>query len=406
VVDQPVQPSRAGESRAGAARVLGRIDALDGFRGVAVLLIVILHSRLAVTWYAWHQPSGWMRPFRIPARGGLGVDMFFVLSGFLITALLLSDQARGGRVRLGAFYRRRALRLLPALVAMVVVYAFYEWATSLPGAHEPSSAFSILFYYSNTWLHRVPMSPGLGQFWSLAIEEQFYFVWPVCLVLFFGLRRRTAPTVAILVTVIAIIAFRRAYLWDHGTPWLLLYTRLATRGDALLVGCVLAQLWVRRKLPKRGVELAGWVALAYFLYVVRVGVSDSFLYRGGYTLIAVAIGVILLAVLETNWAVNRFLTLSPLRAIGRVSYGLYIWHFPIFFGVGRYGGSWWSPVEALVAVGLLAVATCASWFLVERPFLRWKDRLESGRRRDPKQTPESRSVNRKRRPSKLLPIAN
>ncbi len=396
--DQLAPSPSAEGAPAGGVRLLRKIDALDGFRGFAVLLVVALHLPLAVTWYLFYRPSGWMRPFRIPSGGGYGVDAFFVLSGFLITAILLSDQARNGRVRFAAFYRRRALRLLPALVTFAVIYVVYEWATSLPSAHEPSSMLSVVFYYSNTWLHRVPMSPGLGHLWSLAVEEQFYLVWPLCLSLFLGLRRRVTPTVIILVTAIALIAARRAYLWDHGTSWLPLYTRLATRGDAMLVGCLLAQLWVRRKLPKRGIQLAGWVALGYFLYIVRVGLSDSFLYRGGYTLVAFAIGLILLAILETNWMVNRLLTLRPLRAIGRVSYGIYIWHFPIFSAVGRYGYTWRPPVQAAVALALVALATCASWFLVERPFLRWKDRLED-------QNHPRRQSTDKSKPARFLPIA-
>ena len=348
-------------------RVLGKIDALDGFRGVAVLLVVSHHIVVAVPWL-FH---------RVTRGGGFGVDAFFVLSGFLITAILLRDQHRVGRVRFGAFYRRRALRLLPALLVFLAVYLYYAWVTSWHGMHEPSSALSIVFYYSNTWLRPAPLSPGLGHLWSLAVEEQFYVVWPLCLSLFFGIRRRLAPTVVILVAAIAFIAVRRAVMWNHGVSWLVLYTRLGTRADALLVGCLLAQLWVRGRLPTRGVQLAGWIALAYFLYLVRVGAGNPFLYRGGFTVIALALGLVLLAVLETGWVVNRLLCTRPLRAVGRVSYGLYIWHLAIFTALARYDRPWSPAVQAVVALGLTALATCGSWFLVERPFLRWKDRLES-----------------------------
>ena len=368
-------------SQSGGVRMLGKIDALDGFRGVAVLLIVVHHLPVAV-------PSLF---HRITKGGGFGVDAFFVLSGFLITAILLRDQASGGRVRFGAFYRRRAMRLLPALVLFLTLYMFYEWVTSMPGAHEPSSALSVLFYYSNTWLHRVPMSIGLGNMWSLAVEEQFYLVWPLCLALFFGLRRRLAPTVVILVGTIAVVAIRRAIMWNHGVSWLWLYTRLFTRADALLVGCLLAQLWVHGKLPKRGVQLAGWVALGYFLYLVRHGAGDPFLYRGGYTLVALAVGTMLLAILRTDWLVNRVLRAGPLRAVGRVSYGLYIWHLAVFNAVLRYGRYWPPITQATVALSVAALATCGSWFLVERPFLRWKDRLATGKRDHDKPSPQTKS---------------
>jgi peptidoglycan/LPS O-acetylase OafA/YrhL len=366
VNDQTSSIPSIGDPQSGGVRMLGKIDALDGFRGCAVLLIVVHHLPVAVPWL-FH---------RVTKGGGFGVDAFFVLSGFLITAILLRDQARGGRVRFGAFYRRRAMRLLPALVLFLAVYMCYEWVTSMPGAHEPSTALSILFYYSNTWLHRVPTSPGLGNMWSLAVEEQFYLVWPLCLSLFFGLRRRLAPTVVILVGTIGVVAIRRAIMWNHGVSWLWLYTRLFTRADALLVGCLLALLWVHGKLPKRGVQLAGWLALSYFLYLVRHGAGDPFMYRGGYTLLALAVGTMLLAILQTDWLVNRVLRAAPLRAVGRVSYGLYIWHLAVFNAVLRYGRNWPPITQATVALSVAALVTYGSWVLVERPFLRWKDRLE------------------------------
>jgi len=357
---------------------------------VAVLLVVVHHLKYPVPWLLSHESNG----------GGFGVDAFFVLSGFLITAILLRDQATGGRVRFLAFYRRRAMRLLPALIVFLVIYVFYEWVTSVPGAHEPSSMLSILFYYSNTWLHTVPMSPGLGHLWSLAVEEQFYLIWPLVLALFLGLRRRLAPTVIVLVAAIAFIAIRRREMWIHGTQWIWLYTRLATRADALLVGCLIAVLWVRNKLPKHGMQIAGWVALAYYAYIVRVGAGNNFMYRGGLTLIAVAIGFILIAVLETNWIVNRALRIRPLRAVGRVSYGLYIWHLAIFTAVARIDRSWPPLTQAVVCLGLTALATCGSWFLVERPFLRWKDRLEAA-----KPTPKDEPTSGPQRDAPATPTA-
>jgi peptidoglycan/LPS O-acetylase OafA/YrhL len=382
VTDHATASSSPALSPAGGVRVLRKIDALDGFRGVAVLLIIVHHLPVAV-------PSTF---HRYTKGGGFGVDAFFVLSGFLITAILLREQNGGGRVRFGAFYRRRALRLLPALIVFLAIYVFYETVTNLPKHHEPASALSILFYYSNTWLHRMPMSVGLGQMWSLAVEEQFYLLWPVCLVLFFGPRRKFTPTVLLMIGLIAAVALRRSYLWDHGARLIPLYTALFTRADALLVGCLLAQFWVRGKLPTRGMQIAGWIGLAYFAYVVRRGVSDSFLYRGGgFTLIAVSVGFILVAVLQTNFVVNRFLRLPGLMAVGRVSYGLYIWHLAVFNAVIRYGRYWNPWVQTIVALGVSAIVTYGSWTLVERPFLRWKDRLDrADREQRDREKPASR----------------
>jgi peptidoglycan/LPS O-acetylase OafA/YrhL len=332
--------------------------------------------------------------YRPTQGGGFGVDAFFVLSGFLITAILLRDQAHGGNVRFGAFYRRRAMRLLPALVFFLAIYVTYEWMTDLPGAHEPSSALSVLFYYSNTSLHRVAMSPGLGHLWSLAVEEQFYLLWPLFLALFLGARRRTGTVVVLLVGSIIAVSVHRAIMWDNGASWLRLYSQLDTRADALLVGCLLAQLWVRDKLPKRGVQTAGWVGLAYYFYLVRVGAGGNFLYRGGFTLVALSVGMIMLAVLESSWPAARVFRLWPLRALGRVSYGVYIWHLAIFTAVLRYG-RWWAPVvQTIVALSLTGVATAISWILVERPFLQWKDRLSDHPKAVERETPADAPVRR------------
>ena len=353
-------------------RVLSKIDALDGLRGVAVILVLLNHLPLAV-------PS---LIDRLVRGGEFGVDAFFVLSGFLITALMLRDQAIRGGVRIGAFYRRRAMRILPALIVFLAAYELYAVTTHLPTLHAHSHASTLsralndIFY---PW-RLLASSTGTSHLWSLAVEEQFYLVWPLCVTLFLGIRRRTTTATFVLVAAIVAIAVHRAILWYHGVFWAVLYTRLDTRADALLVGCLLAHLWVRDKLPKRGLQVPAWLALAVYLYVVGVGASRAFLYWGGFTLVAIAIGVILAAVLESPWPVTRLLRLRALRAVGRVSYGLYIWHLAVFTAVGRYGKTWSPATQLAVALAVAAFATYASRIIIERPVLRWKDRLENPHR--------------------------
>lgn len=110
-----------------------------------------------------------------------------------------------------------------------------------------------------------------------------------------------------------------------------------TRADSLLVGALLGQLWVRRKVPTRGLTFAAWPALAFYAFLVANRTSDEFLYRGGWTLVAIAVAIMILAILESNWIVNRVLAFGPLRLVGRVSYGLYIWHLAIFEAIVKYG---------------------------------------------------------------------
>ena len=176
---------------------------------------------------------------------------------------------------------------------------------------------------------------------ALSVEEQFYLVWPLATILLLGLRQRLSTVVVVLVTAIVFVVAYRMWLFENGTGVLVLYTRTINRADTLLIGALLAHLWVRGKVPHgRGVSLAGWGALTFFGYVVWNGGSDDFHYTWGFFAVAVSVAVMLLAVLESEWAFRRVLELRPLRLIGRVSYGLYIWHFGVFRAVARYGGDW------------------------------------------------------------------
>jgi peptidoglycan/LPS O-acetylase OafA/YrhL len=347
-----------------APRILGSVPALDGLRGMAVLIVIAFHSSLL---FPFHH--------RFLHNGGLGVDAFFVLSGFLITALLLREQAIDGRVRIREFYVRRALRLLPALIVLLSAHAIYASIAHLPAARERSSVVSILFYYSNTGLNQLHWSLGLGHLWSLAVEEQFYIVWPLCVVLFADLRQRLSTVLVITVGAIIAVVLYRTALWQHGAQRTFLYTRTITRADSLLVGTLLAQLWVRGRVPTRGLAFAAWPALALYAFLVANRTSDEFFYRGGWTLVAITVAIMILAILESNWIVNRFLRFGPLRLVGRVSYGLYIWHLAIFEAIVQYGSHWAPRTRLGTGLGLTALACGLSWRLVERPFLRWSHRV-------------------------------
>ena len=180
------------------------LPGLDGVRGVAVLAVVLSHVNriLPVSW------SG-AEVRRVTDGGWLGVDVFFVLSGFLITALLLDEQGLRGRISFGAFYMRRALRLLPALYFMLVCYAIYTYWAGLPVTAMWQSTLGAVFYVTN-WLAILKpeaIAPGTGHLWSLAVEEQFYLVWPLLLTLAFGLNRRARwviPAMAALIAGLAI----------------------------------------------------------------------------------------------------------------------------------------------------------------------------------------------------------
>lgn len=218
---------------------------------------------------------------RFTRSGALGVDAFFVLSGFLITALLLREQATTGRIRVGRFYMRRALRLLPALLVFLGVHAVYAAVVDLPAGGERSSLLAVLLYYVNTDWRPAHVTDGIGHLWSLSVEEQFYIVWPLCVLLVAGLHRRAAVAIPAIVVGIAAVSVYRLVQWQDGADRIGLYQGTTTRADALLVGALLAHLWVRRLVPTSRAAWAAWPALGFFTCAVVRGVSDDFLFQGG-----------------------------------------------------------------------------------------------------------------------------
>ncbi len=351
-------------------RGLGHVPELDGIRGIAILLVIAHHTHFVLA-----PSAGWL-----PKGGFLGVDVFFVLSGFLITSLLLGEHAVSGRLRLWRFYGRRALRLLPALFTLLGVYLVYAYVTDYPGGPVRSGVLSIAFYYSN-WrvAYTLRGAPGLGGLWSLAVEEQFYLVWPFVVLALLWLRRPVIVAITIAAAIVAVMV-HRAQLYE-ASSWFAPYIRTDTRADALLVGALCAVLWSAQKAPRRGFGAAGTVgALVVGVCVFRLNFTDSFLYRGGFTLVAVAVGAMILAAIESPWFARPILRTPVLCIAGRVSYGLYLWHIAIFFAVARYGTTWGSAARVLLAYPLVALATFLSWRYVERPALALKDRRLRARR--------------------------
>ena len=317
--DQPTTPAvtveattEPGPDRA-EPRTLGHVPALDGVRGVAVLLVITTHLMIIF------EPRLF---FKVLPGAALGVDIFFVLSGFLITSLLLGELRKSGRVSMRGFYKRRARRLLPALVVLLVVHAYYAMLTDLPLKAELQTAAASLFYVAN-WYRATGHTPaqGLSHLWSLSIEEQFYLVWPLMVVLFFGVRRSLRFSVVMLCTAIVAIVAWRAFLWGAATTHAqvgTLYYRTDTRADGLLIGALASYLWVHGRVPKRGVSAFAWLAIAFIGYCVsRMATNESFYYAGGFALVAAATATIILAIVEGRWLGIRLFNLALLRAVGR-----------------------------------------------------------------------------------------
>ena len=353
-------------------RRLTHIPALDGIRGLGLVLVVGTHALLAFTpqWSATVIPGGF-----------IGLDAFFVLSGFLITSLLLGEQARSGRISLSGFYRRRALRLLPALFFLLAAHAIYAWLTHLSMHVELTSGAAVVFYVAN-WYRAAghPVALGMGHLWSLAAEEQFYLVWPTVTVLFLGIKRSPRTVYTTLAIGALVICVWRYILWHHGVTPFVIQQRTDCRADSMLVGAFAGHLFVRRTLPRMQWSKLAWPALALMAYCVFfLSAKREFWYVGGFTLIAIAAAVVILAIADGEWGGIGLFNFAPFRTLGIVSYGVYLWHLPVFLVVAREMRGSSAGFQFVVAMFLTAAFTLVSWFGVERPC----QRMRGGTRRTP-----------------------
>lgn len=328
---------------------LGHRPQLDVVRALAVLLVVAAHARLLGD-----------------AAGGVGVTMFFALSGFLITSLLLDEQARHGRVRLGPFFVRRARRLLPALLLFLACIAVLAAVADAPTLPSPRDFLGTLLYVGNYVTGMQGRDNVLLHTWSLSVEEQFYLVWP-CLVALaaWGTRRHVRALIVLAVTASVAAIALRVVLWDDGRGVLRVYFGTDTRMDGVLLGC-LAALWmhgrpVGRQRPWAGLALlaaAAGLALVrdpWFSVVVSPGLVA-----------ALTAGAVLCLV---QGPATGLFGLRSLQVVGRRSYALYLWHFPLIGSAASLSGDarWWGLGAA---VALTAGIVHLSWRCVEEPFLR------------------------------------
>ena len=346
---------------------LGYRPALDGMRGIAILAVLAVHT---------HHVFGWS----ILRGGNVGVDIFFVLSGFLITALLLEEWQSNGDISLKAFYWRRVLRLVPAL--LLVLASLYLFANVfLTGAEAADTTRSIpvaFFYASDFALAFFQLRLGaLQHTWSLAIEEHFYLVWPLFLLaaLRFGASRKRLIVITLSMALAS--AVHRAVLHQLGALPVRTYYGMDTRADALLIGCATAMLvsWGFLRAQNLKPLVFGAIALISTL-LVATDYASAFMHLGGFALLATAAAVILVwVVLAPSSYLRGFLEYRPFVWVGRISYGLYLWHYPIFKASSLLRLAW--PLHLLVALSLTLAVTCLSYYLVERPALKLKRRKRS-----------------------------
>lgn len=337
-------------------------------RGISILLVLGLH----------------LTPSLIPG-GFLGVDVFFVLSGFLITSLLLQEWSRRNSISLKDFYMRRVLRLGPGLAVYLLSLGAYAFVfLKKEDALDIYLGIALTLSYVSNWV--IALKPDfptgiLAITWSLAVEEQFYLVWPMILSLMLTVKLRRNWIFIALVLGIVSVGVNRAVLWEAGASVRRLYYATDTHADGLLLGCLVGCLVCWDVLPKsRWLEVfVKCVALVFALVIAFLVLTkkhdNPLLYAGGYSFVALGIAVTLLTlVLWPSGPVIAVLRFKPLVWVGRISYGLYLWHWPVRGLV--FGKSVHPSAKQLIASVVLSLAiTSVSFYLVELPFLRWKKRF-------------------------------
>lgn len=350
------------------SRRLGHLPGLDELRALAVGAVFLFHAGVI---------SG----------GFLGVDVFFVISGFLITALAITEIESTGGLRLGAFWGRRVRRLLPALYvvcAAVVAYVAVEGGSAARDLGR--EVVGTLLYVAN-WQQigadrdyfAIYEDPSLLEHtWSLAVEEQFYIVWPIAVVLLTALVRRRGWELRPTIFVVAFGAAIASSVWawvlanDGSTPLNRIYFGTDTRAVGLAVGCAAACLLTngartgRRPIGpvQSGLALAGGAVLV--IMMLRVDGGERWLYGPGFFVVAIA-SLLMINAASGRGPIERSLAVGPLVLVGRVSYGIYLWHWPVIvvFDEQRTGldglalGATWVLLTAVLVTG--------SWMLVERP---------------------------------------
>ena len=312
----------------------GYRPALDGLRGIAVLLVILTHAGLP----------------HLDQAGSVGVTLFFVLSGFLITRLLRNEFERTGRINFRRFYARRARRLFPALGLLLIAVTAY-----LLSSRQSLMPVVLAAGYSSNIANATGHSlPNLDHAWTLSLEEQFYLLWPLVMLV---LARRRNPAWFLLIAA-AFSAALRSGLWLSGVPDFRIYYGPDTRADAILIGCALA--FVATSVNVRWLK---WAAVASAgLLVAACAVPWS-------TLIWLLIPLPFASATLILWSERhppRILTWRPLVATGKISYGLYLWNYPASNALHLWDAPLWARTIALLVVSF-AMAVL-SWFVVERPF--------------------------------------
>ena len=329
------------------------IPSLDGIRAVAIMVVFFAHSGLENI---------------IP--GGLGVTVFFVLSGYLITTLMRMEYDKTGSFHFQGFYLRRVLRLMPPLFIVVAATGLLSATGLIDGRYSFSGLMSVLFYFGNyhmiaTHFQGAPM--GMSVIWSLAVEEQYYLLFPPLAVLLFRVGSTGIFATTLFVLCLAIMGWRY-WLILHGASEDYLYMATDARVDSILTGCLLAVLknpWLDPVTPRK--PLKDWLIISICIAVLLGTLlyrDDFFRFTSRFTLQNFAIApLIYLAVARPDKIPFRWLNTRPMVYIGSISYTIYLTHHVIMYGLAKY----WPQLDWI----WLTLGTAVITLAVAEPMRRW-----------------------------------
>ncbi|PHB86780.1 acetyltransferase [Bacillus wiedmannii] len=341
---------------------------LDSLRGLAILGVILYHINF-----------NWM------PGGFLGVTVFFVLSGYLITDILAIEWKRNKRIDLKKFWLSRARRLLPGMLVMLVITL--AWITVFHSSlleKMRGDSLAALFYVSNWWYiyHKLSyfdnfnqLSP-LNHFWSLAVEEQFYVVWPFIISLGLYYIKKQSRMILLICLVAVASALAMAILYEPGADPSRIYYGTDTRAFSLLIGAVLALVWPSNRLANKIIpkarfilDVVGGIALIIILVMFwKTNQYDPFLYKGGMVLLSIATALLVANLAHPASRIAQFLRFRPLRWIGIRSYGIYLWHYPILtLTTPKVNAGDFSLIRAILQFLLIILIAQFSWKFIEKP---------------------------------------
>jgi peptidoglycan/LPS O-acetylase OafA/YrhL len=375
------EPATRGRSGSAAPRTatdtyrfrLGNRPPLTGIRALALFTVLTYHSNFETL------PGTWV-----------ALQVFFVLSGFLITAMLAGEGKRTGRVKLGSFYARRAVRLLPPLLLTVALLAIYAHFVHVADAAQRlwGDSLAALFYYADyrQAFGHAPFFGYLAQTWSLSVEEQFYILWSIAMVVAVAMHRHRLAYGFAIAGMLASTG-DRLFLVYHArhfdnVVFDRIYYAFDTRADALFLGCLLGLLaadgylhgwarWARGLITLAAAASA--VFLCWILLYAPLNTENLCVWWLPSTTVASAVIITYFVICPRSLG-SRFVGIGILVFIGDLSYTVYLVHFPVYLAVqqNQTGWAYW-PNEAFRLVIIFTIAI-ASWFLIEKPLMRWRQR--------------------------------